>query len=46
VDSIPKYKKENKKLVANILKPKPVALVPVFPGTNSELDTKNALLKA
>lgn len=25
---------------------RPKALVPVFPGTNSELDTKHALIKA
>jgi phosphoribosylformylglycinamidine synthase len=34
------------KKVNSILQPQPIALIPVFPGTNSELDTKHSLLKA
>jgi len=45
VDDIPTFRWENKQNVANILKDKPVAIVPVFPGTNSELDTIHALKK-
>ena len=45
VDEIPLYRDSYKHNVANILKEKPVALIPVFPGTNSELDTKHALIK-
>lgn len=46
VVSIEEYREKKKHEVKNILGAKaPVALIPVFPGTNSELDTKHALLK-
>jgi len=37
---------KNKKEIAEVVKEQPLALIPIFPWTNSELDTKNALLKA
>lgn len=45
VDSIPLYKEKIQQLTVNLMGKKPVALIPVFPGTNSELDTRNALIK-
>lgn len=45
VESIDVYRESCKHDVVNILREKPVALIPVFPGTNSELDTRHALLK-
>jgi len=45
-DIIPKYTQRVSMETNNVLREKPKAIIPVFPGTNSELDTKHALLKA
>lgn len=48
VDEIPEFSARADLILSNpeLLARRPVALLPIFPGTNSELDTKHALLRA
>jgi len=46
VDEISLYRSKNKQLFANTLKSQPIALIPVFPWTNSDDDAKHQLEKA
>lgn len=46
VEDIPLFTQKYNHELLNVMDKKPVALIPVFPWTNSELDTKHALLKA
>jgi len=46
IQEIKPYTKRKSLEIKEILKEQPTALIPVFPGSNSELDTKQSLLKA
>ena len=45
-NQITSFTERNKLDTSNILTSKPKVIIPVFPGTNSELDTRHSLLKA